>query len=174
MRAYERNRETLHAKVIELKRRRRISLASVISVMFENRGTMRHQIQEMARVEKLVTDRAIQDELDIYNTTIPVPGQLCATVFIELTSGEQMREWLSKLVGIEGSLVFRLADASEVRAITEEQHELRLTRDDVTPAVHYVRFESTAQQVASFNGIVMLASDHPSYLEQIELNRSPA
>ncbi len=91
--------------------------------MFENRDTMRHQIQEMARVEKLVTDEAIQEELDIYNPMVPEPGQLCATVFIELISDEQMRVWLPKLVGIERSFVFRLMDGSEVRSIAEAQHD---------------------------------------------------
>ena len=103
VRAYEREREQLRARVIDLKSRRRLSLGHVVTITFENRETMRHQIQEMARVEKLVTDEAIQEELDIYNPMIPEPGQLCATVFIELTSDEQLRLWLPKLVGIERS-----------------------------------------------------------------------
>ena len=75
---------------------------------------MRFQIQEMARVEKLVTDEGIQDELDIYNPMIPEPGQLCATLFLELTTDDQMREWLPKLVGIERSFVFVLDDGDRI------------------------------------------------------------
>jgi hypothetical protein len=169
VRAYEREREQLRARVIDLKSRRRLSLGHIVTITFENRDTMRHQIQEMARVEKLVTDEAIQEELDIYNPMIPEPGQLCATVFIELTSDEQLRLWLPKLVGIERSFVFRLPDGQEVRSITEEQHESQLTRDDVTAAVHYVRFEFTPAQVEAFRDGVQLAIDHPEYLEVIEL-----
>lgn len=169
VRAYERQRDALRAEVISLKERRRISLGTLVTVMFENRTTVRHQIQEMARVEKLVTDEAIQEELDIYNPMVPEPGQLCATMFIELTTDAQMREWLPKLVGIERSLVFRLPDGSQVRSITEAQHEAQLTRADVTAAVHYVRFEFTPEQVAAFDGEVLLTVDHPEYLEAVEL-----
>jgi len=169
VRAYERERDALRARVIDLKSRRRFSLGHVVTIMFENRETMRHQIQEMARVEKLVTDEAIQEELDIYNPMIPESGQLCATVFIELTDDEQMKRWLPRLVGIERSFVFRLADGSEVRSITEAQHESQLTRADVTAAVHYIRFEFTPDQVAAFDARVVLAIDHPNYPEEIEL-----
>src|SRR5262245_42810728 len=84
-RAYERERESLRANIIELKRRRRVHLGTIVTVTFENRDTMRYQIQEMARVERLFTDESIQDELDAYNPMVPEPGQLCATLFIELT-----------------------------------------------------------------------------------------
>lgn len=169
VRAYEREREALRARVIDLKSRRRISLGHIVTVTFENRDTMRHQVQEMARVEKIVTDEGIQEELDVYNPMIPEPGQLCATVFIELTSDEQMRLWLPRLVGIERSFVVRLPGGGEVRSITEEQHESQLTRPDVTAAVHYIRFEFTPEQVAGFVDGVVLASDHPAYGEEIEL-----
>ncbi len=169
VRAYERERDALRARVIDLKSRRRISLGHIVTITFENRDTMRHQIQEMARAEKLVTDEAIQEELDIYNPMIPEPGQLCATVFIELTDDDQMRLWLPRLVGIETSFVFRLPDGQEVRSITEEQHESQLTRTDVTAAVHYVRFEFSPEQVAAFDGRVILAIDHPAYPDEVEL-----
>jgi len=169
VRAYERERATVRSNVLALKQRRRVSLGTLITVMFENRDTMRHQIQEMARVEKLTTDQAIQDELDTYNPMVPEPGQLCATVFIELTSDDQVREWLPKLVGIERSLHIQLADGTIVRSITDEQHDSQLTREHVTAAVHYVRFQFTSQQVQAFQSPVILASDHPSYAEAAEL-----
>ena len=118
VRAYERERDEFRAAVMEVKRRRRLSFGTIITVMFENRDTMRLQIQEMARVEKLVTDEEIQVELDTYNPMIPEPGQLTATVFLELTSDEQMREWLPKLVGIERSFAIVLPNGDRVRSIT--------------------------------------------------------
>ena len=168
-RAYERQRADIRAAMIDLKQRRRVALGTIVTVMFENRDTVRHQIHEMARVEHLVTDAAIQEELDIYNPMVPEPGQLCATLFIELTSDDQIREWLPKLVGIEQSVVFRLPDGSEARSITEAQHASQLTRADVTAAVHYIRFEFTPEQVAAFDGSVILAVDHPNYGEEIDL-----
>ena len=172
-RAYERERSELRAHVIELKQRRRVSLGTVVTLMFENRDTMRYQIQEMARVERIFTDAGIQEELDVYNPLIPEPGQLCATLFIELTSDDQMREWLSKLVGIEHSVVFRLPDGtpdgSTVRCVADPQHAAQLTREHVTAAVHYVTFAFTPEQVAAFGEGAVLAIDHPNYVEAVEL-----
>ncbi len=168
-RAYERERDALRAQVIELKRRRRVEVGTVVTLTFENRDTMRYQIQEMARVERIFTDEAIQEELDVYNPLIPEPGQLCATLFIELTTDEQMREWLPKLVGIERSVVLRLPDGSEVRCLVDPQHASQLTREHVTAAVHYVTFALTAPQVAAFTDGTVLAIDHPDYLEAVEL-----
>lgn len=168
-RAYERERPEFRAYVIDLKARRRLALGTLVTLVFENRDTIRFQIQEMARVEKLMTDEAISEELGIYNPMIPERGQLCATLFIELTSDDQVREWLPKLVGIERSLVFRLPDGSEVRSVTEEQHETTLTREHVTAAVHWIRFEFTAEQAAAFGEGTVLAIDHPAYRESVEL-----
>jgi hypothetical protein len=170
VRAYERERDSVRAEVIETKRRRRLSFGTVLTLMFENRLTMRYQIQEMARVEKLVTDEDIQVELDIYNAMIPEPGQLCATLFLELTSDEQMHIWLPKLVGIETSVLVALPNGDKVRSIVDEQHAAGLTRTQVTAAVHYLRWELTPEQVDSFaSGPVQVEIDHPEYLEVVEL-----
>ncbi len=169
-RAYEREREEFRAHVIEVKRRRRVHLGTVVTVVFENRDTMRFQVQEMARVERIFTDAGIQEELDVYNALIPEPGQLCATLFLELTTDDQMREWLPKLVGVERSLVFRLGDGSEVRCTVEAGHASQLTRENVTAAVHFVEFHFTPEQVAAFGDGAVLAIDHPEYLEAVELS----
>jgi len=170
VRAYERERDEFRAHVIELKRRRRVHLGTIVTFLFENRDTIRFQIQEMARVEKLVSDEDIQVELDIYNPMIPEPGQVCATMFIELTSDEQMREWLTKLAGVENSVLLVAADGTEVRAVVDEQHEEGLTRENVTAAVHYLRFEFSEQAVEAFAaGPVQLRIDHPNYMEAVEL-----
>ncbi|MEQ1874632.1 MAG: DUF3501 family protein [Ilumatobacteraceae bacterium] len=169
-RAYERERDSLRAKVIELKRVRRVAVGTVVSVMFESRETMRYQIQEMARVERTFTDEGIQQELDVYNPLVPEPGQLCATLFIELTSDEQMREWLPKLVGIESSVLFRLVGGGSVRGVVRAEHAEQLTRDHITAAVHYLTFEFTAEQVNGFTDGVLLEIDHPAYLESVGLS----
>lgn len=170
LRAYERERELLRRLVIEIKGRRRVGLGAVVTLMFENRETVKSQIQEMLRAEKVTNDEGVIEELNAYNPLIPEPGQLCATLFVELTTDEQMREWLPKLVGIEGSIVIKLSDGSEVRSITEEGHAETLTRADITAAVHYVRFEFTAAQIDAFaRGVVEIVCDHPAYSEVVEL-----
>jgi hypothetical protein len=104
---------------------------------------------------------------------IPEPGQLTATVFLELTSDDQMREWLPKLVGIERAFVVVLPNGDRVPSITEEAHAGQLTREEATAAVHYIRFEFTPDQVESFaSGPVRVEIEHPDYLEAVELSEA--
>ena len=92
-------------------------------------------------------------------------------MFLELTSDDQMREWLPKLVGIERSFAIVLPNGDRVRSIAEEAHAGQLTREEATAAVHYIRFEFTPEQVASFaRGPVRIEIDHPDYLEAVELS----
>lgn len=171
LRAYERERDTFRDHIKRLKRRRRIGVGPVVTMVFENRDTVRFQIQEMARIEKIISDEGIQAELDAYNPLIPEAGQLSATLFVELTTDELLREWLPKLIGIERAAVLRFG-GTEVRSIPEEAHDEHLTRDDVTSTVHYVRWELTPAQVDEFAaGPVELAVDHPAYQEGVILPR---
>jgi hypothetical protein len=164
LRAYEREREGFRRRVIALRRLRRISVGPIVSVVFENRETVRFQIQEMARAERLLSDAAIQSELDVYNPLIPGPGQLAATLFLELTDQPALRQWLPKLVGIERAVELRIGSFSVVRARPEAAHDEMLTRELVTAAVHYLWFNLTPEQVSAFGaGPVALAVDHPAY-----------
>jgi hypothetical protein len=170
LRAYERQRATFRASMIEVKRLRRVAIGDLLTIMFENRDTMRLQIQEMIRAEKLVTDEGVMEELKVYNPMIPNPGQLCATLFLELTSEEQVREWLTKLAGLENSIFLQLSDGSKIRGTIDAQHAAGLTRPDVTAAVHYLTFEFTPEQVEQFAfGPVSVVCDQPNYLQMADL-----
>ena len=149
LRAYERVREDYRAKIIARKVDRRVALGPVMTLVFECFDTVRFQVQEMARAEKIISDEAIQVELDIYNRLLPGKGELSATLFIELTSDDALREWLPRLVGIERQLGFSI-DGEVVASVPEAAHAAALTRETVTPAVHYVRFGFTEAQVAAF------------------------
>jgi hypothetical protein len=174
LRAYERERAEYRERVIALKKVRRVGVGRLITLMFENRETMRFQIQEMARAEKILSDEAIQHEVDTYNALIPDPGQLSATLFIELTTKMELVEWLPKLVGIERAVELVIgegADAAVVACIPEESHEEQLTRPDVTASVHYVRFELSPTEVERFAAEpVTLRIDHPHYVEATPLS----
>ncbi|HZU71953.1 MAG TPA: DUF3501 family protein [Acidimicrobiales bacterium] len=176
LRAYERERESFRDRIIELKGHRRIQVGPLISMVFENADTIRFQIQEMARAERMLTDEAIQAELDVYNPLIPEPGELSATLFLELTSKDQLMEWLPKLVGVETAAELRIGDGparATVRSRAEEGHAAQLTRQDVTASVHYVRFRLQPAEVDAFEaGPVALAIDHPSYQHQVSLSDS--
>jgi len=169
-RAYERERDDYRARVLEIRRLRRVAIGTVMTLSFESRETIRYQIQEMARVEKLTTDEDIQVELDTYNPLVPEQGHLCATLFLELTSDDQLREWLPRLVGIERHVVIRLADGTEVRSAPEAQHATQLTREHVTSAVHYLTFAFDPAQIdALAQGGATVVVDHPRYDEEVEL-----
>lgn len=171
LRAYEREREEFRTRVIDMRRTRRIALGTLMSVSFENRDTMRYQIQEMIRVEKTMTDEGVLEELNAYNPMIPEPGQLCATLFVELTSEEQVREWLPKLAGLENSVSLVLANGTHVPGRIDEQHAAGLTRPDVTAAVHYLRFDFSPAQVEAFaSGPVRLECGLPTYRESAVLS----
>jgi len=175
LRAYERTRPEYRQRIVELKRRRRVPVGPMVTLVFENRDTVRFQIQEMARVEKMATDEQIQGELDVYNPLIPLAGELSATLFVELTNDDALREWLGKLVGIERAVELRIpgAQAGEfdvVPSVPEEAHEQALTREEVTSSVHYIRFALDPEQVERFaQGPVTLAVEHPAYREQTAL-----
>jgi hypothetical protein len=164
LRAYERVRDDYRSRVIARKRDRRIGLGPIMTLVFECFDTVRFQVQEMARVEKIISDEAIQVELDIYNRLLPADRELSATLFIELTSDEALREWLPRLVGIERQVAFEI-DGDRVTSVPEEEHAAGLTREAVTPAVHYLRFGFTDAQVAAFADAseVALVSTHPAY-----------
>ena len=171
LRAYERERVEFRTHVIALKKRRRVSVGPVTTFVFENRDTIRFQIQEMARIEKLISDEAIQGELTAYNPLIPEPGSLSATLFLELTDDAALREWLPKLVGIERHIVLVLADGTEVRSAAEAQHATQLTREHVTSAVHYLTFAlDQHRREALADGAVHLVVDHPAYGETCVLS----
>ena len=164
LRAYERVRDDYRARVIAKKRHRRVSLGPIMTLVFECFDTVRLQVQEMARVEKIINDEALQVELDIYNRLLPAEKELSATLFIELTSNEALREWLPKLVGIERQVAFSI-EGDLVASVPEAEHAAALTRETVTPAVHYLRFPFTDDQVNGFRRAaeVALVATHPAY-----------
>jgi Protein of unknown function (DUF3501) len=166
-RAYERERNEFRAKVIAVKKLRRISVGPVVTLTFESRLTMRFQVQEMARAEKMITDEQIQHELDVYNRLLPSSDQLSATLFLELTTEEELRTWLPRLVGIESACELRVGSGEDQLVISstpDEEHQSNLTRQETTSAVHYVRFHFTPEQVTAFGtGPVSLVVNHPEY-----------
>ena len=164
LRAYERVRGDYRAKVIALKKNRRVALGPVMTLVFECLDTVRFQVQEMARVEKIISDEGIQTELDIYNRLLPAPGELSATLLIELTSEPDLREWLPKLVGIETKVGVAM-DGDVVLSVPEAEHAAALSRVEITPAVHYLRFPFGDEQVEAFRTAseVALVSEHPAY-----------
>jgi hypothetical protein len=171
-REYERDRDRFRTEIIALKKLRRVGVGPFVTMVFENRDTIRFQIQEMARAERIATDEGIQTELDIYNPLIPEPGQLSATLFLELTTDEQLREWLPKLVGIETAAQLHFGE-HVVECTVDPAHAEQLTREHTTASVHYVHFHLTAAQVEAFaDAEVSLVLAHDNYADTTTLSTS--
>lgn len=176
-RAYERQRDVMRNQVISLKESRRVAVGPVVSLVFENRDTVLFQVHEMARAERAFSDDAVEELLNTYNPLIPQPGQLSATLLIELTTKAEMEHWLTRLVGIETAVRFEVARAGSPTVVVpcrvEEAHAANLTRSEITSAVHFILFDFTAEQADSFlKDSVALVVDHPFYNERVELSEA--
>ena len=101
LREYERERDAFRSEIITMKKKRRIHIGDIVTMVFENAVMMRFQIQEMARVERLIRDEQIEHELETYNDLIPETGQLSSTLFIEITDDQALRYWLPRLTAIQ-------------------------------------------------------------------------
>ena len=161
---YEQQREQFRSQIIALKQRRRISIGPLITLVFENRETLRFQTQEMIRVEHILESHRVQEELDVYNALMPGCGELSATLLIEITEEDRMKDWLDVFMGLDHG------DTVAIRAGTDEQafglfegghsHETKIS------AVHFVRFRPAASMTAAFADLhvpVTLAVHHHEY-----------
>ena len=164
---YERQREAFRAKIIVLKQRRRLSIGPFITMVFENRETVQFQIQEMIRVERIVDPVKVQDELDVYNTLLPQPNELSATLLIEITDEGAIEERLDQFMGLDhGKKVAIVADGEEVFGEFEggHSHETKIS------AVHFVRFRPTAsikKAVADLTRPITIRVSHGGYHEEV-------
>jgi len=169
-REYERGRDEFRQRIIAMKRIRRVQLGPIMTIVFENTETMRWQVQEMARAERMLSDEQIAHEVDTYNQIIPDAGELSGTLLLELTSDVALREWLPRLVGVEYHVRIVLPDGSDVRGIPSEDDESRLTRPDTTAAVHFLKFPFTRAEIDMFaSGPVHVVVDHPDYDQDVVL-----
>ena len=167
---YEPIRNEFRARIIALKKRRRVPLGDRMTLVFENRDTILFQIQEMMRVEHIYDPVKIQDELNSYNPLIAGPGELSATLFIEITESERIKEILDGLQGIDdGRSIFIELGPDRIYGEFEAGH----SKEDKLSAVHYVRFRLTPEQRDGFPGNATpaaLVADHPNYRARTPLN----
>jgi len=168
---YEKVRNERRQQVMELKRTRRVAVGRHLSFLFENRDTVLFQIQEMCRVERITDDARIQDEIDVYAGLLPGPGELSATMMIEIEDKEKIQPVLDTFLGIDlGQNVwmqvgkeFVIAGNFEVGHSDQERGKLS--------AVHFVRFEFPEAAVRAFrNAPVFLVVDHAGERARAELS----
>jgi len=165
--AYAKARPAFRAKVLEHKRARTVHLGEHVTLVFEDELTMRYQIQEMLRIEKMFEDAGIQDELDAYNPLVPDGRNFKATMLLEYESVEERRAALARLKGIEDRVWVQVEGCPRVFAIADE--DLERENEQKTSAVHFLRFELTDEMTAALKyGVGLgLGVDHPQYKAEI-------
>jgi len=159
---YEKVREDRRSAVIALKARRRVTVGRYLSFVFENRDTVWFQIQEMIRAERIVDDAKIADEVEVYNGLLPAPGELAATMFIEIADSAAIKPVLDALLGIDTRDYVRMEIGSHV---VTGRFETGHSDEELgkLSAVHFVRFAVPAEARRAFaQSEVAIVVDHPN------------
>src|SRR5436190_8217030 len=136
--AYAKARKDFRTQVIAHKKDRTLAIGEHVTLIFEDELTVRYQVQEMLRVEKIFEEAGIQDELDAYNPLIPDGRNFKATMLIEYEDVEERRAALARLKGIEKRTWVRVAGFAKVHAIADE--DLERETEEKTSSVHFLRF----------------------------------
>lgn len=167
---YHAIRSEFRARVLAHKRDRQIAVGPNATLYFEDRLTVQYQVQEMLRIERIFEAESIAQELAAYNPLIPDGSNLKATFMLEFTEAEARRVALQQLRGVEDVTYMRVAEFDRVLAIADE--DLERTDDDKTSAVHFVRFEFTAEMITALRaGSAFRAGiDHPNYQHEIAVS----
>lgn len=160
---YEKERDEIRRRIIELKKRRRVPVGPQVTFVFENHDTVLFQIQEMMRAERLVQDEAIQHEIDVYNQLLPEQNELAATMLIELQDAGRIREEITKFLGVNTgeAIYFQIGEERMPGDFAAGQSD-----DARISAVQYVRFYFSDEQRAAFTRgerEVQLVINHPHY-----------
>ena len=168
--AYARGRNEFRARVIAHKKNRTVHLGANVTLLFEDELTIRYQVQEMLRIERIFEDEGIQHELDAYNPLVPDGGNWKATMLIEYPDEAQRRRMLGALKGIERRVWVQVAGASRVTAVADE--DLERENAEKTSSVHFLRFELDAatRERLRQGAAVTIGVDHPQYSAAVELS----
>ena len=156
---YELIRESWRPVMMAMKDRRRIRVGDHLTFLFENRETVKYQVHEMMRIERIVKPRDIEHELETYNELIPAANQLCASLLIEYETPELRAVWLTKLLGLENHVWLDVPGGPRAKAKFDD----RQIASDRISSVQYIRFQLTAEQTAKFPAGAKIVVDHPHY-----------
>jgi hypothetical protein len=147
---YEQLRDEYRDAVIAHKRARRMGVGENVTLVFEDRETLRFQVQEMLRVERIADPEKVQQELDVYNELMPDERELSATLFVEITEPGRIRSELDRLIGIDEHVSIVLGDGPAADVIPARFDPKQMEEDRLS-AVQYIRFALDAKQARLFS-----------------------
>jgi hypothetical protein len=161
--AYARARPEFRARVMAHKKNRTLHLGEYITLIFEDELTVRYQIQEMLRVERVFEEAGIQDELDAYTPLVPDGSNWKVTMMIEYADPRERSRMLARLIGVEDRVWVQVEGCARVYAIADE--DLERENAEKTSSVHFLRFELERAMVHALKRGAALAVgiDHPEY-----------
>ena len=166
--AYAKARKDFRARVLAHKKDRTVALGEHLTLIFEDELTIRYQVQEMLRVERIFEEDGIRDELAAYDPLIPDGSNWKATMLIEYPDVAERQAQLAVLRGIEDKVWIEVAGHARVYAIADE--DMDRSNDEKTSAVHFLRFELTPPMIAALRagGDLAIGVAHPAYTAQID------
>src|SRR5262245_43969523 len=169
---YEKVRIERRREIAELKRARRVSVGRYLTFVFENRATVWFQIQEMMRAERIVDDAKIAEEVEVYNGLLPRPGELSATLMIEIAEASEIKPVLDRLLGIDTRDYVKLTVGPHVVVGEFESGHSDEERGKLS-AVHFVRFALPPAARAGFStSEVALVVEHPNEWARVVLTEA--
>ena len=168
---YDSNRETIKTEVIESKKHRSISIGNNIVLLFESLETIKYQVQEMLRIEKIFKKEEIEEEIGAYQALIPDGNNFKATMLIMYPNVEERRKMLEKLNGIENKIWLSINQSSKIYAMADE--DLDRANDEKTSAVHFLRFQLNSEETDLFKNSdnIQFGVDHNEYSTSIKVTR---
>jgi hypothetical protein len=167
---YEKVRDARRREIIESKKPRRVAVGRYLTFVFENRETVWFQIQEMVRAERIVDEAKIAEEVEVYNTLLPRPGELAATMLIEITEPSQIKPVLDTLLGIDTRDYVKLTVGPHAIVGDFETGHSDEERGKLS-AVHLVRFALPPEARRIFMAAeVVLVVEHPNVRARMVLS----
>lgn len=157
---YEDKRIEIREKIMKIKELRRINVGGILSFLFENIDTVRYQIQEMIRVERIVKEADIQHEIKTYNEILGMPGELGCTLLIEIDDPAKREEKLNQWVDLPMHLYIKLENGTRVKATFDK----RQIGDDRLSSVQYIKFNTEGKIP------IAIGSDYPSFNMETSLS----
>lgn len=166
--AYARARDEFRARVMSHKKNRKVHLGENVTLIFEDELTIRYQIQEMLRAEKIFDEKGIQEELKAYVPLVPDGSNWKATMMIEYPDPEERAARLGELIGIEDKVWVRVNGLDPIYAIADE--DLERETEEKTSSVHFLRFELDAKMTGSLHrgAALSMGIDHPAYQAEVD------
>ena len=171
---YDKSREEIKQNLLLHKKNRSVKVGDNVLLLFEDYETIKYQVQEMLRIEKIFKEQDIQDEIDAYQSLIPDGNNLKATMLIMFTDVNERKIMLNKLCDLENRVWISINNSKKIFAVSDE--DLERSREEKTSAVHFLRFQLSDTDKKSFKETddISIGIEHKEYGFETKLQKDIA